>query len=67
MNTLVRVEFLTSKSDAASKAIETLKKFQQALNSGVSAFRSDGCGDYKSLSLQEYFNENGIDHEITPP
>ena len=30
-------------------------------------FRSDGGGEYTSITLQDFFNEQGIEHEVVPP
>jgi transposase InsO family protein len=62
-----KVEFLSSKSEAAGVTISALKKFQNMGQCGISIFRTDGGSEYQSLTLQEYFADQGIEHEVVPP
>jgi hypothetical protein len=62
----VKVAFLKKKSDAVEKIIQTIKSFQANKGCGISIFRSDGGGEYKSLKVQEFFADSGIEHEVTP-
>lgn len=61
------VEYLRHKSDAVTKCMEVLKRFTSFKSYGVAIFRSDGGGEYQSVALQDFFKQNGIQHEVTPP
>ena len=62
-----KVELLSSKSEAASATISNLKNLKNVAQCGISIFRSDGGAEYQSITLQQYFDEQGINHEVVPP
>lgn len=61
------VRYLKKKSEAAICARDTLKLLSARRSCGVSVFRTDGGGEYRSVGFQDFLRENGIEHEVTPP
>jgi hypothetical protein len=50
-----KLHFLKRKSDAGQAIIEICRLLQKSSGFGISIFRSDGGGEYKSLKVQEFF------------
>ena len=61
------IAFLSQQSDTTQRVQSFIAQINRQYNSKIQRFRSDNGGEYIDTALQEYFRNQGIVSEMTPP
>jgi transposase InsO family protein len=62
-----KTKYLKRKSGAKQVIPEIIRKLQRSSGRVFAIFRSDGGSEYQSIPVQEFFESEGIEHEVSPP
>ena len=61
------IRFLRHKSDAAKAIKDFIKEIKRQHAADILRFWTDGGGEYINEEVKEFFADQGIIHEVTPP
>nr|KYP59251.1 Retrovirus-related Pol polyprotein from transposon TNT 1-94 [Cajanus cajan] len=64
---LTWVMFLANKSEAFNAFKKFAKLVQNGKNTNITSIRSDHGGEFQNILFQKFFEEHGINHNISAP